>query len=274
MNSSLYRGRIAPSPTGFLHMGHAKTFWSAFQRCRNAKGLLIYRDEDIDPHRCKDEFSKAAIEDLKQLGISWDEGPIKQSERLPDYVHALGVLVAAGLVYPCDHSRKSIKEFLGPFVQDGEEALFPLDLRPKPNMYQPPVDLSKNWRFKVPQNALIHFEDRKQGLQTFKGQKDFGDFLVWRKEGVPSYELAVVVDDIQMQITEVVRGKDLLVSTARQCLIYEGLGATPPAFYHEDLVKDETGERLAKRNDSLALRTLFSKGHTQDSLEKLWIESS
>ncbi|MDA0349275.1 MAG: glutamate--tRNA ligase family protein [Verrucomicrobia bacterium] len=274
MNSSLYRGRIAPSPTGYLHLGHAKTFWSAYQRYRDAKGVLIYRDEDIDPHRCRDEFSKAAIDDLKQLGISWDEGPIKQSERLSHYTKALEVLIDADLVYPCIHSRKKIKEAIGPIAHNAEEPLFPLELRPKPEVHQPPIDLSKNWRFKVPENAFIRFEDLKQGPQAFEGQKDFGDFLVWRKEGVPSYELAVVVDDIEMQITEVVRGKDLLVSTARQWLIYEGLSATPPTFYHEDLVKDESGERLAKRKDSLALRTLFSKGHTQESLEKLWIESS
>ena len=274
MNSSLYRGRIAPSPTGFLHLGHAKTFWSAYQRCRDARGLLIYRDEDIDPHRCKDEFSKAAIDDLKQLGIIWDAGPIKQSERLSHYTKALGILIEAGMVYPCLHSRKQIKEYLPLISKNTEEPLFPLELRAKPELHTPRIDLSKNWRFKVDENALIQFEDRKQGPQVFEGQKDFGDFLVWRKEGVPSYELAVVVDDIEMNITEVVRGKDLLVSTARQWLIYESLGETPPTFYHEDLVKDETGERLAKREDSLALRTLFSKGHTQESLQKLWIESS
>jgi glutamyl-tRNA synthetase len=274
MNSRPYRGRIAPSPTGFLHLGHAKTFWSAYQRCRNAEGWLIYRDEDIDPHRCKDEFSTAAIEDLKQLGINWDEGPIRQSERIPRYAQALVDLIGSGLVYPCEHSRKHIKDSQGLLTQSFEEPLFPIELRPKQNNSPPPMDLSKNWRFKVSEHALIRFEDRKQGSQAFRGQKDFGDFLVWRKEGVPSYELAVVVDDIEMQITEVVRGKDLLLSTARQWLIYDALGAAPPAFCHEDLVRDETGERLAKRKDSLAIRTLFSKGHTQVSLEKLWMESS
>ena len=274
MTNKPYRGRIAPSPTGLLHLGHAKTFWSAYQRCEEAGGKLIYRDEDIDPHRCKDVFSIAAQEDLHRLGIRWDKGPIKQSERISFYADALKELARGGFVYPCHHSRKVINNHPMTIKSDHEESIFPVALR---NPIQPtthPLSLDTNWRFRVPDADSIGFIDKNLGKQAFDTMKDFGDFLVWRKEGVPAYELAVVVDDAAMGITEVVRGEDLLVSTARQLLLYSALNLNPPSFFHETLVLDECGARLAKRNDSLSLRTLFEQGHDFESLEQLWSSRS
>lgn len=274
MSELTYRGRIAPSPTGYLHLGHAKTFWTAFERCQDANGFLIYRDEDIDFHRCKENFSQAAIEDLKHLGIKWDEGPIKQSERSAIYIEALEKLVSLGLAYPCESSRKDIKEHPDTALSPEGEPIFPKSLRPHHSSVSFPLNLKTNWRFKVPDHRCVSFTDGRQGINSYTCNSDFGDFLLWRKEGMPSYELAVVVDDIEMHITEVVRGADLLVSTARQLLIYEALQASPPEFYHEDLVTDESGERLAKRKDSLALRTLFADGHSSDSIRRMWMPRS
>ena len=265
-----YRGRLAPSPTGYLHLGHAKTFWTAFERCRDADGTLIYRDEDIDFHRCKESFSQAAVEDLKELGINWDEGPIKQSLRTAQYVAVLEKLVSMNLAYPCNSSRKTIKEHPDTKLSRDGESIFPKSLRPAPFLPIESVNLNTNWRFKVPENRMVTFTDGKQGAISYECHVDFGDFLVWRKDGMPAYELAVVADDIDMGITEVVRGADLLVSTARQLLIYEALDAIPPEFYHEDLVTDDSGERLAKRKDSLAIRTLFAQGYTSESIRGMW----
>lgn len=270
MSTNSYRGRIAPSPTGYLHLGHAKTFWTAFRRCREAGGTLVYRDEDIDPFRCKPRFAKAAVEDLTRLGILWDEGPVRQSKRLHHYRSALEKLARTGAIYPCPYSRKYIQENSVTRLSPAGETLFPQSLRPGPRTYDSPLDFKSNWRFRVPEKQSVFFSDLKQGPQSYRAGHDFGDFLVWRKEGVPSYELAVVVDDGEMRITEVVRGADLLVSTARQWLLYKALQWIPPEFYHEDLVRDDSGERLAKRKDSLALRVLFKRGHTNSSLQEMW----
>lgn len=265
-----YRGRIAPSPTGYLHLGHAKTFWTAFDRRNQAGGTLIYRNEDVDFQRCKDHFATAALEDLHQLGIQWDEGPYHQSQRTDLYVSNLEKLASLNLIYPSEVSRRQIREHPDTKLSETGEAVFPKALRAKGMVPRRPIDLEKTWRFKAPDSGHITFADKNLGPQSFECQIDFGDFVVWRKEGMPSYELAVVVDDIDMQITEVVRGADLLVSTARQLLIYEAMDVEPPNFFHESLVVDDSGERLAKRKDSLALRTLFAAGHTLETIKKLW----
>jgi len=262
-----YCGRIAPSPTGYLHLGHAHTFWVAYQRCLRANGTLIFRDEDIDPHRCRREFSLAAIEDLAQLGIRWHEGPdlggphtpYRQSESLDYFARQLETLARQGVIYPCPHSRKTIAEHPDTTRCPNGELRFPTSLRSEPLENTQRVSRDINWRFRV-HDRKIDFDDLACGPMSFQGQVDFGDFLVWRRDGVPAYELAVVADDHRMHITEVVRGQDLLLSTARQLLIYQALQWEPPAFYHAPLVTDEQGQRLAKRSNSLALRTLFDQG--------------
>ena len=274
LSPSHYRGRIAPSPTGYLHLGHAKTFWTAFQRCRQAEGTLVYRNEDVDFQRCKDHFADAAQEDLHQLGIRWDEGPFHQSQRTNLYRSALERLRELDLIYPCRASRKQIREHPETQLSEIGEVIFPTSLRAESSSSTQPTDLKTNWRYKVPASGQIDFIDQNLGPQSFTCQSDFGDFLVWRKEGMPSYELAVVVDDIDMRITEVVRGADLLISTARQLLLYNALESEPPQFFHEHLVLDESGERLAKQKDSLALRKLFADGHTLESLQNLWTARS
>lgn len=272
-----YRGRIAPSPTGYLHLGHARTFWFAMERARSANGVLIYREEDLDFNRCQAAYSQAAIEDLRWFGCEWQEGPdkvgmeesYKQSERMPLFLKAWKELKDQGLIYPCKKSRKDIRA--------ASENIQNTDLEPiYPEAWRPSSELAKNidsphgynWRYRVPQGRKIDFNDESLGPCQFSSGKDFGDFLVWRKDGIPSYELAVVVDDIAMKITEVVRGEDLLISTARQILIYEALESAPPKFYHAPLVIDSAGDRLAKTHQSMSLRELKNEGHSPEELRQ------
>lgn len=267
-----YRGRIAPTPTGLLHLGHARTFSLAAERCRQAAGTLILRIEDLDTQRCKKHFTEAALEDLKAIGIDWDEGPDRggpcapyvQSENATYFLEIWKRLKDAGAIYPCRRSRKDVAAAArAPHAEDEDaEPIFPPEWRPSnPDFgkdFSEPGDY--NWRFRVPDGETITFDDAIQGPQSFIAGKDFGDFVVWRRDGVPAYELAVVADDIRMNITEVVRGADLLKSTARQILIYRALGATPPAWAHAPLVLDENGKRLAKRSDALSVRALLARG--------------
>lgn len=266
-----YRGRIAPTPTGFLHLGHARTFSIAAQRCAEAGGTLVLRIEDIDRARCKKDFADAAIEDLHRLGIRWQEGPdvggafapYVQSENFPYFFKIWERLKNAGAIYPCRRSRKDVAAAAtAPHAEDEDaEPLFPTEWRPAPDAgraFSEPGDY--NWRFRVPDGERISFVDEICGAQRFVAGKDFGDFVVWRRDGVPAYELAVVADDIRMKITEVVRGEDLLKSTARQILLYRALGAETPAWAHTPLVRDENGRRLAKRSAALSLRALWATG--------------
>ena len=273
-NAAGYRGRLAPSPTGLLHLGHARTFHVAHARARAAAGTLILRNEDLDPQRSRAEFVAAMIEDLRWLGLDWQEGPdvggarapYSQSARRGLYLAAWRRLVAAGRVYPCACSRKDLA-YSAAAPHEGrhadDEPLYPGTCRPAAGS-PPPVaaaPLGVNWRFRVPDAARVAFDDLGQGPQEFTAGRDFGDFLVWRRDDVPSYQLACVVDDWAMRVTEVVRGADLLKSTARQTLLRRALGFPAPAYFHCDLVADATGARLAKRHAALSLRALREAGH-------------
>ncbi|WP_269526796.1 tRNA glutamyl-Q(34) synthetase GluQRS [Coraliomargarita parva] len=274
--SPSYCGRIAPTPTGYLHLGHARTFWIAMERAREAGGTLIYRDEDIDPQRCLPEYAQSAIDDLRWFGCDWDEGPdvngphapYRQSQRMDRFLQAWEHLKKGGYIYPCDKSRKDVSRAAqAPHADDDAEPIYPESWRPALGAGRTAKEPgATNWRFRVPNDREIIFDDVRLGPCEFECLRDFGDFLVWRKDGVPAYELAVVVDDNAMGITEVVRGEDLLISTARQLLIYEALGLTPPQFYHTPLMCDSSGLRLAKRHRSLSLRELREAGHSPEAL--------
>jgi glutamyl-tRNA synthetase len=273
-----YRGRIAPSPTGYLHVGHALTFWRAQERARAAGGKLVLRVEDLDPARCRPEFRAAVVRDLHWFGLRWEEGPdlgglfgpYVQSERRAFYFDALKKMHAAGWVYPCHCSRRDIAGAALAPHDENEEPIYPGTCRPlqKAPSAAPGVliDQEINWRFRVSNEEVLEFTDLRLGRQTAVAGRDFGDFIVWRKDDVPAYQLAVVADDAVMRITEVVRGEDLLTSTFRQLLIYRALGLEAPKFYHTELVTDENGVRLAKRNASLSLRALRESGATPEQI--------
>lgn len=269
-----YRGRLAPSPTGYLHLGHARTFWMAQERARLNRGVLILRNEDLDAVRFKMKFVDAMIEDLCWFGLVWGEGPdvggaygpYNQSERMNGYRAALEKLRAGHFIYPCTCSRKDLQHAIrAPHAAD-EEAVYPGLCR---NRRESEIGNRKfSWRFRVPDGDSVTFNDGLCGGQSFVAGKDFGDFIVWRGDDVPAYQLACVVDDAAMRITEVVRGADLLLSTARQLLLYRALDLEPPGFSHCPLMLDSSGRRLAKRHDALSLRSLRELGETPESLRK------
>jgi glutamyl-tRNA synthetase len=280
VKDSHYRGRLAPSPTGLLHAGHARTFWTAQQRAEEAGGVLVLRNEDLDPSRSRPEFVEAMMEDLRWFGFRWQEGPdcggpyapYSQSERMDSYRAGFEKLRRAGRVYPCYCSRQDVLRALQAPHAGEEEPVYPGTCRPeKAGMRRAdPASRTPSWRFLVPDGEGIEFEDRGCGPQRFVAGHDFGDFVVWRHDGVPSYQLAVVLDDASMRISEVVRGEDLLLSTARQWLLYCALGLETPAFYHCPLLTDAAGKRLAKREDALSLRALRLQGVGPECIRRQW----
>lgn len=257
-----YTGRLAPSPTGFLHLGHAATFLTAHRRAEAAHGTLVLRIDDLDPQRSKAEFAAAAIDDLHWLGMEW-AAEYRQSERLGLYREAMQDLLKAGLAYPCTCSRKELQQATqAPHEDTDDEPLYSGRCRPSRSAQRFHLEPGTNYRLRVPDGESIGFEDGNCGPQRFTAGDDFGDFLVWRKDGFPSYQLACAVDDADMHITEVVRGRDLLKSTARQILLQRALHLPTQAYFHTDLLRDEHGQRLAKRHDALSLRALRAAGIT------------
>ncbi len=253
----------------------------AQQRAREAGGRLILRVEDIDEARCKPEFRDAISEDLRWFGLTWDEGPdcggafgpYVQSERRASYRAALDRLRAGGHIYPCRCSRRDVLNALSAPHSGDEEPNYPGTCRPEIGATQlssTALNLEDvHWRFRVPDGEKLMFVDAAQGIQTAVAGADFGDFVVWRRDGVPAYQLAVVADDAAMEITEVVRGMDLLLSTFRQLLIYRALKLEAPRFCHVPLrVDPATGQRLAKRHASLSLRELRARGGEPHELQR------
>lgn len=260
-------------------MGHVRTFWTAAQRAKIHKGTLVLRNEDLDEQRCRADFYTAMLDDLHWLGISWTEGPdcrgpfapYSQSERRKEYLAAWKKLCDGGFIYPCTCSRKDLAQSAtAPHEEaaahdEDDEPLYPGTCRERTDAGSFSQPAGVNWRFRVP-DEWITFDDVHFGAQKFCSGKDFGDFVVWRRDDVPAYQLAVVVDDAAMQITEVVRGADLLKSTARQILLYHALNLHTPQFYHCDLLRDDSGVRLAKRHDALSVQHLRKLGWTPEQV--------
>src|SRR5581483_1235664 len=269
-----YRGRLAPSPTGLLHAGHAHTFWIAALRAEQNCGTLILRNEDLDPERSRAEFVDPMIEDLHWLGIQWSEGPdcggpyqpYSQSERRAYYLAAWHKLRDGDFIYPCTCSRKKLVQAASAPNDSDDEPIYPGRCRSRTDARNFAEPAGVNWRFRVPDGEAIAFDDLHVGPHTYTAAKDFGDFVVWRRDDVPAYQLAVVVDDAAMHITEVVRGEDLLKSTARQLLLYRALHLDVPGFYHCNLVRDSSGMRLAKRHDALSVRRLRQLGYSPEQV--------
>jgi len=263
-----YRGRLAPSPTGLLHIGHARTFSMAAQRALDHHGTLILRNEDLDPQRSRPEFAQAMIEDLHWLGLRWTEGPdcggphgpYAQSERRAHYLAAWRRLRDTGFIYPSTCPRKDLARAASAPNDSDDEPIYPGRCRHRTDAAQFPEPAGVNWRFRVPDAEEITFTDWNLGPQRYVAGQDFGDFLVWRRDDVPAYQLAVVVDDQSMRITEVVRGADLLKSTARQLLLIRALAHSTPDYFHCNLVRDPSGVRLAKRHHALSIRHLRENG--------------
>lgn len=257
----------------------------------SGSGALILRNDDLDTARSRPEFVKAMIEDLRWFGLEWSEGPdiggrlgpYNQSERQTIYRTAFDLLRVAGFIYPCTCSRKDIHAATTapheshPSRPITDEPAYQGTCRPSnltPEERQRRATWSRenhNWRFQLPSgNELLTFTDGHFGIQQATAGIDFGDFLIWRKDDQPSYQLACTVDDAAMKITEVVRGADLLLSTFRQLLLYRALRLPVPSFYHCPLMLNKFGIRMAKRYDSLSLRTLRAEGKTPADIRAGW----
>ena len=258
------RGRYAPSPTGHLHLGNARTALLAYWQTRAQNGQFIMRAEDLDSQRSRPEFIRANLEELRWLGLSWDEGPdtggpyapYRQSERFRLYEAALETLQASGHLFTCYLSRKDLQGVAS--APHGAGSVYgaaqrKLNEQVKPQKQQ--GGKAPSLRFLVKPQTLS-FDDKVSGNVTLNPAHDIGDFVVRRADGEWAYQLAVVVDDIAMNITHVLRGDDLLPSTGAQLLLYEALRAEPPVFAHVPLLLEVDGSRLAKRKGSLTLTAL------------------
>lgn len=257
--------RIAPSPTGALHLGNARTFLINWALARKNNWSIVLRIEDLDTPRVKPGVIEQTIDTLAWLGMDWDEGPIIQSNDLDAHRSAMESLASKQLVYPCTLSRSQIEQASNAPNEGDHEIRFDPSLRAKsiPHQFH---DAGTNWRFIVEQGE-IEFEDQFLGLQTFDPSKSIGDFVVWTQRKCPSYQLAVVVDDHQQGITEIVRGDDLLDSTARQITLSKALGYnTLPNYTHLPLVRGSDGRRLAKRHGDTRIEHYRSRGTTPEHI--------
>lgn len=263
-------GRFAPSPTGDFHAGNARTALLAWLQARAAGGRFLLRMEDLDAGRVRAEYYRSQIEDLRWLGLDWDEGPdvegphgpYLQSQREPLYGDALQELSRQGLLYECFCSRREIAAAaLAPHAGGDEGPRYPGTCRRTDpgRLEDRRAGRDAALRFRTPAGP-IRVQDLVHGEVVADPSAEVGDFVVRRRDGVAAYQLAVTVDDAAMGVTHVVRGADLLPSTARQILLYSALGATAPVWIHVPLMLGADGERLAKRHDAPTVRELRESG--------------
>ncbi|HMA91588.1 MAG TPA: tRNA glutamyl-Q(34) synthetase GluQRS [Polyangiaceae bacterium] len=255
-------GRLAPSPTGHMHLGHARTFLLAYWSIRQKGGRLLLRLEDLDQERSASKYIDATLRDFEWLGIEWDGAPQLQSERVHQIRAQALALYRSGHAYPCTCTKADLRAALSAPQEGQSELRYSGRCRGRYAALESAESAPGKGvalRFAVPE-GLVTVEDQFVGPATFDVAAECGDFLVLRKDQVPSYQLAVVADDAVSGVTEVVRGDDLLPSAARQQLLQRTLGWDTPRWFHVPLVVDELGRRLAKRADDLSLACLRERG--------------
>lgn len=251
--------RLAPSPTGALHLGNARTFAVNWALARQRGWKVVLRIDDLDAPRTKPGAVEASIEDLTWLGLTWDDGPVLQSAETAAYRSALDRLKDADHVYPCGCSRQEIARAQSAPHRGEGEPRYPGTCRPAGHRALP-AGREVAWRVKAPERPL-EFRDRVCGPQRIDVAAQVGDFVVATKAGLPAYQLAVVVDDARQGVTDVVRGDDLLPSAARQLWLYRLLGLEPePSYWHLPLVLGADGRRLAKRHGDTSLAECRRRG--------------
>lgn len=267
--------RLAPSPTGALHLGNARTFLINWLLARQNGWRILLRIEDLDGPRIKAGADRMAIEDLRWLGIDWDEGPIHQSARLARYRAAIGRLIDAGLAYPCVCSRKEAElAASAPHPSEDHVPVYPGTCRDRFKSIEEARQITGRppaIRFRVPQGRTVSFTDEFRGEVSFDVARQLGDFVIAKADSTPAYQLAVVVDDAEMNVTHVVRGDDLVDSTPRQLLLYEALGLADqiPTYTHVPLIVGPDGRRLAKRHGDTRLSSYRDRGIAPERIVRM-----
>jgi len=255
-------GRLAPSPTGHLHLGHARSFLIAWWSARSQAGRMVLRIEDLDTPRIRPDLIDDCVRDLEWLGLDWDVGPRRQSDSVESILAAAERLRDMGLTYPCACSRGDLKALASAPQEGVEEVRYPGTCKGRFHSRRQALEETGKapaMRFAV-EPGTVTVLDAFSGKHEFDVFTTVGDFPVLRRDESPSYQLAVVVDDARDGVTEVVRGDDLLSSAARQQLLYQALGLPFPRWVHVPLVTDASGRRLAKRADDVSLRQLRAQG--------------
>ena len=287
--SSSVVGRLAPSPTGRVHLGHARSFLLAWWSIRSQGGRVLLRIEDLDQDRARQEWRAAIVRDLSWLGLDWDGEVEVQSEHLAGVDEAVQRLVAAGAVYPCVCTRREVREAASAPHDEATSSMelaYPGTCRGRfgslaqaeaetgrPAALRFAVDGAAGTEASPTGRTLVRFHDELQGDQAIDLAHHGGDFVVVRKGGLPAYQLAVVEADARVGVTEVLRGDDLLVSTARQKLLQRALGLPHPRWIHVPLVVDVEGQRLAKRRGGLSLAELRDRGVSATQVRS-WVAQS
>lgn len=255
-NHKNVKGRFAPSPTGRMHLGNVFSALLSWLSAKSQGGTWLLRIEDIDPQRSRREFADLIMDDLHWLGLDWDEGPYWQSERGEIYGHYLRLLTERGMTYPCYCTRADILATQAPHESDGRVVYKGTCRNLPPGAHSGPAAI----RMKVPARdevgGMVTFADGHYGIHTVNLALHCGDFIVRRKDGAWAYQLAVVVDDALMGVSEVVRGRDLLLSSPQQIYLARQLGFVPPRFVHLPLLCNTAGQRLSKRDRSLDMASL------------------
>lgn len=257
-----FRTRFAPSPTGFLHLGSARTALFNWAFARRHGGALVLRIEDTDRERSTRESETALLEGLAWLGIDWDEGPFRQSERRERHEAVVEELLAKGRAYRCTCTREELEERKQAWIARG--AKWTYDGRCRDAGHGPDAG-PHTVRLRLPESGRYAFHDEVFG-PSGQDVAEIGDRIVRRSDGNPLFHLAVVVDDVDMGITHVIRGADHHINTPFQLALYEAMGATPPAFAHVPLIVGESGKKLSKRRDAVAIEHFRAEGFLPEAL--------
>lgn len=266
-SSARVRTRFAPSPTGFIHLGNIRSALYPWAFARHHGGDFILRIEDTDTERSTDAAVQVILESMDWLGLNYDEGPIYQMQRMDRYKEVLDALRAKGLVYPCYMSAAELDALRERQLAAKQKPRYDGTWRPEPGKTLPPIPegVSPVWRFRTPTEGSVSWEDAVKGRVVIQNA-ELDDLVVARPDGTPTYNFCVVVDDIDMGITDVIRGDDHVNNTPRQLHVFEALGAQPPRYAHLPTVLNAQGEKLSKRNGAKSVLQYRDEGYLPEAV--------